>query len=742
MPLAASISAWGTGFAGADAEGLGQWEEDAVGLPAYHYTGPVPFPLPAGITREYLGEDPFFLLGNYRMTAFAHASGHYQILSGERAWGRLNQGDKMFSGANDATVEIGGKQTPLVGVTENAAQRADKLFGIGFAQYRYELEGGLEVTRTLSLLPSTGPGEGTSAFVLSVQLHNGGSKALDVTYRERATARYAQLFAAWDPDRDLVQYSETVTQDPAQVWCDFKATEPKPLLFSQGGRMARFEGTPPSLYMRLIPAVRDVKAEHIAEQDAQGGHWIGVRARYSLAAGQEKTLHCIVGYAFDHAEIDSAVNKLTAALSDGAGPHFRAHWNKAIPAFTDEKDAELGREMRWNAGALEQMATWREYYDETVVPQGTVYDYVWGDMTCSRDLAQHALPMCHLNPAIARSVLRYLMKRTMADGEIKTDDYGFGWAPDGGRLTSDQQLYLFLLLNEYLRKTKDASILTDSVEYYPREAGAKGSGLDHVRDAFLYLRDRIGVGKHGLVKLWNSDWNDMFFFWPTNQPYNYIFDQSESLMNTTMAVVILDELANNLRTYAKTQEGYVLADAAAQYRAQLLQALMKDWGSADFPKRMYFQGQPVGLGDMWLEPQGFALQIKEVPVERKRTLYAAMQARLMRGEAMGPKQIEKPIQHLETPAGTREDGGFWYALVGPVVLGLAGFDREAAESMLRSITFANFSKHFPQYWTGQWSASDALDSAAVPTQGLSLFLPTCAHANAWPLYCWLRLREG
>lgn len=713
-----------------------------MGLPSYRYAGPVPFPLPAGIKRDYLPEDPFFLLGNYRLTVFAHVSGAFQILSGERAWGRLNQGEQIFSGANDATVEVSGKQTQLVGVHAPAAQRAEKVFGIGFAQYGYDLGDGLRVMRTISVLPSTKPGEGTSAFLISVSLRNGGDKPLEMTYRERVKAEYAQLFAVWDPDKNLVHYEGIARQDSAQAWCDFKATEPKPLLFSRDGRMARFEGMPPSVFVRMVPAVRDVKAEHTAEEDGQGRRWIGVRATCTVAPGQEKMLHCISGYAFDHAEIDSAVDKLTAAMSDGAGPHFRGQWNKLIPAFSDEKDAELRREMRWNVGALEQMATWREYYDETVVPQGTVYDYVWGDMTCSRDLAQHALPMCHLNPAIARNVLRYLMKRTMADGEIKTDDYGFGWAPDGGRLTSDQQLYLFLLLNEYLRKTKDATILTESVEYYPREAGAKGTGLDHVRDAFLYLRDRIGVGRHGLVKLWNSDWNDMFFFWPTNQPYNYIFDQSESLMNTTMAVVILDELAESLRTYAKTPEGNVLADAAAQYRAQLLQALMKDWGNAEFPKRMYFQGTPVGADGMWLEPQGFALQIKEVPVERKRTLYAAMQKRLMRGEAMGPKQIEKPIQHLETPAGTREDGGFWYALVGPVVLGLAGFDRDAAESMLRSMTFANFSRKFPQYWTGQWSASDALDSAAVPTQGLSLFLPTCAHANAWPLYSYLRLREG
>jgi cellobiose phosphorylase len=334
------------------------------------------------------------------------------------------------------------------------------------------------------------------------------------------------------------------------------------------------------------------------------------------------------------------------------------------------------------------------------------------------------------------------MKRTLPDGEIKLDDQGFGWAPHSGRLTSDQQLYFFLLLNEYLRATGDASILTEPVSYYPLESAGTGSGLDHVRDAFLFLRERIGVGGHGLVKLWNSDWNDMFFYWPIKEPYNFVFDSSESHMNTAMAIAILGDLAETLHKFGKTGESTEIASAVTLYRAQLLKAFVRDWGSRPFPKRMYFQNKAVGENDMWLEPQGFTLLIPEIPVERKRALWAEMQTRLIKGEAMGPKQIEKPVEQPGTAAGRREDGGFWYALTGPVVLGVAGFDRDAAMELLRKQTFANFAKRFPHYWAGQWSASDSLDSASLPTEGLSQNIVYCAHAHAWPLYCYLRLRKA
>jgi cellobiose phosphorylase len=725
-----------------EAKMMGEWSDDAAGLPRYTYLGPVPFPLPSNkITLEYQPEDPFFLIGNYRFTLFTHVSGIYEILTGERAWGRLNQGPGMWSGANRASVTVGGATIPLVGLTERAAQTAEKTFGVGYAQYRYSPAPGLRVTRTLSVMPSPKPGNGTSAFMLSVALRNEGTAPIDVTYVESVKAAYKQAFSQWDTDRDLVHASGNVVKEPAQVRCDFHIPEPRPLLFSRKGRMSRFEGSPPSLFVR-IPVVNRAEVTPTAEKDAKGADWIGVRAALTLAASQESVFHGIVGYAYSQAEIDQIDQTLAGEIGTSRGPHFQNAWDRAIPKFADEPDGALRREMRWNAGVLEQMTIWREYYDETVVPQGTVYDYQWGMMASNRDQAQHALPMCHTNPAIARSTLRYIMKRTVPDGEIKLDDLGFGWAPHSGRLTSDQQLYFFLLLNEYLRATSDASILTDTISYYPLERAGTGSGLDHVRDAFLFLRDRIGTGSHGLVKLWNSDWNDMFFWWPIKEPYNVVFDTSESHMNTAMAIAILGDLADTLQKFGKTEEAAELASAVTMYRAELLKAFLADWGSRPFPKRMYFQNEAVGQDQMWLEPQGFTLLIPEIPLERKRALFAEMEARLIEGGAMGPKQIEKTVDKPGTRAGSRENGGFWYALTGPVILGVAGFDHEAAFELLRKQTFANYARHFPQYWTGQWSASDSLDLAALPTAGLSQNIVYCAHAHAWPLYCYLRLKRG
>ncbi len=105
------------------------------------------------------------------------------------------------------------------------------------------------------------------------------------------------------------------------------------------------------------------------------------------------------------------------------------------------------------------------------------------------------------------------------------------------------------------------------------------------------------------------------------------------------------------------------------------------------------------------------------------------------------QQIEVPVDQPGTPAGSCENGGFWYALNVPLILGVATFDPQAAHELMQRMTFANFARSYPDYWTGRWTASDSLDSSLRKTGGLSENMVVCAHAHACPLYCWLRLRE-
>lgn len=742
---ASSKPAWAA--PGSSASSLGDWIEDDYGLPAYHYTGPMRFPnSPVRDRAPMIPDDPFFLTGNYRLTLFTHASGLYQILTGERAWGRMNQGDHRWGGANSATVEVSGQPHDLIGLDAPAAITATKRFGVGFARYDYSLTPSLTVTRLLSVTPSTKIHEGTSAFLTHVTLHNTGSAPIPIRYTELTRAKYQQLFAAWDPDQHNAIWPIDPAAPPANglVTASFAARGRRKLSFPPRGEMSRYEQHPPTLFIKALSN----GLTPVSHTNSDGHRNIGVSASLTLQPGESRTLAFITGYTRDLAAIPYLCASLNAPTSSKSlGSLYGDAWLRVLPKFSGESDPVLRREMLWNAAALEAMTTWREYYNETVVPQGTMYDYIWGNMASSRDLAQQALPFVHTNPAVARSTLRFIMKRILPDGTVQLNDEGFGWVPSGAQQTSDQQLYFFLLLAEYLRVTHDASVLTETIGYYPFENSGHGTGLAHVRQAFIFLRDRVGTASHGIISRWNSDWNDMFGWWASAIPYNTEFTVGSSHMNSAMALVILGDLASAIDTLhlpgPDGSEAAELTTAMREYRAELHTAWDRDLGDRDFPRRAWMDANtPLGEDNMWLEPQGYTLLIPEFSAERKRRLFTQLQQRLLKAESQGPRQIQKPTPRSGTPQGSRENGGFWYALNGPVILGVATFDRPAAEDLLRRMSFSNYAEHFPDYWTGRWSASDSLDSSLLPTAGLSTAIPWCAHAHAWPLYCYLRLRES
>ena len=80
-----------------------------------------------------------------------------------------------------------------------------------------------------------------------------------------------------------------------------------------------------------------------------------------------------------------------------------------------------------------------------------------------------------------------MMKRTAPSGEIMLIEYGNGFAEPTCYQTSDQQLWFFLLLSEYLRITKDYAFLNERVACYPVYAAVPFAGGIFRQDAVSFL---------------------------------------------------------------------------------------------------------------------------------------------------------------------------------------------------------------------------------------------------------------
>ena len=97
--------------------------------------------------------------------------------------------------------------------------------------------------------------------------------------------------------------------------------------------------------------------------------------------------------------------------------------------------------------------------------------------------------------------MKYMLQRTTPFGEIRLIEMENGYTDNDRYFTSDQQFYFFQLLSEYLRVTKDYAFLEEKVQPYPAKNQKEMSVADFAEKYFVFLRDTIGTGEHGLVRL-------------------------------------------------------------------------------------------------------------------------------------------------------------------------------------------------------------------------------------------------
>ena len=124
-----------------NADDIGTWSFSKEGLPVYQYQGKLPFSLKEkNGTKTNLPNDPYFLLGNYRIKLITHASGIYQFLTGERVWARINEAEQPNYGWNESSLKFKNDEKVVLTGLKSVATDNDmvkKYFGVGFARYEY-----------------------------------------------------------------------------------------------------------------------------------------------------------------------------------------------------------------------------------------------------------------------------------------------------------------------------------------------------------------------------------------------------------------------------------------------------------------------------------------------------------------------------------------------------------------------------------------------------------------------------
>ncbi len=218
-----------------------------------------------------------------------------------------------------------------------------------------------------------------------------------------------------------------------------------------------------------------------------------------------------------------------------------------------------------------------------------------------RDQLQDCRALMWTQPQEARAHIIRAAARQYLEGDVQ-----HWWHPgeDGGKGVrtrySDDLLWLPFVLAEYVEKTGDCEILTESVpwltsmplspdekERYEQaiETPENSPLIDHALKALELVRDR-GVGANGLLLMGSGDWNDGMNLTDGDM-------QAESIWLSEFASLTAAKLAKLCRELGRGQ----IADWLAEWSAQLNSAIAASWKDGCYPRAFRPDGTVLGRRD-------------------------------------------------------------------------------------------------------------------------------------------------
>jgi len=479
----------------------------------------------------------------------------------------------------------------------------------------------------------------------------------------------------------------------------------------------------------------------------------------TLRPQESRTFFFLYGYLPQGFEIDGLVAKYSA---DPAGLLSRssAAWKADGVRFSTPAEPWAERETSWHNYYLRSNLTYDSFFREHILSQGHVYQYIIGFQGAARDPLQHTLPFIFSKPEIARAVIRYTLKEIQADGSIPYGIVGSGVPMPAIFHPSDQEMWLLWSASEYVLATRDRNFLDERIPIYPRQAaGSKDPTVrEFLQRSYIHLTQDIGVGKHGLMRLSNGDWNDEVVVFRSatasaaSSGEGEVRQQAESVLNAAMASYVLDYYARMLAYVGEIKDA---DQARAKAEAQRV-AVRACWQGRWF-RRAWLGPQLGWLGEdhVWLEPQPWSIIGGAATPDQSKTLVTSLNELVRKPSPIGAMVQSKGDPTMSSQVGTMTNGGVWPSINGTLIWALALVDGAQAWDEWKKNCLALHAEAYPDVWYGIWSGPDTYNSVLSKHPGQTMFeerspndhsLPAGSglnwtdypvmnmHPHAWPLY--------
>lgn len=474
--------------------------------------------------------------------------------------------------------------------------------------------------------------------------------------------------------------------------------------------------------------------------------------RFSLRPGESKTWRFLYGYI----PRDKNFAMLIAKYRQD-GPSLWAHssnqWKKSGLRFATSSAPWAQRELTWSHYYARSSLTYDDFFQQHIISQGEIYQYIMGLQAAARDPLQHALPFIFSDPWIVKEILRYTLKEVRSDGSVPYSITGHGMPmPSTQDNSSDLSMYLIWVACEYVLATKDFAFLDEKISNRPLQTPAASTPTvrNLLARCYRYLIDAVATGPHGVMRMLMDDWLDALVYQavPLKLREQYIRG-GESVLNSAMASYVFDRYASLLASVGPEPE---LAGDARQKAEEHRRAVRAQWTGEWFRRAWLGPGLGwLGEDSLWIEPQPWAIIGGAATEEQRRTLLRSINDLLLRPSPIGAMRWSPGSRSDKAKAPSGASGHVNASLNGTLIWALSLVDGSMAWDAWKKNLLAAHAEAYPEVWYGTWSGPDAYDgvideypgrqdpSAAVLKTGKGDYsgvdFPVMnPHQHAWPLF--------
>ena len=618
---------------------LGEWSKDESGLPCF-------YPATDGRLAPY---HPFpHIFGTGRATVLADRWGNVNFLTTEGGTTALYPNTTRTRSGLYAVIKKDEEISLLFSETkENRFFR----YGVGFAEYVSEINRDslhIKITQTYATVP-----DNSTYFRMFLKIENlSDEETGDFELTVRSDISYSIVVNH--------KNSEHCGEGYGYITTDF---EDIPIIFAVG------------------------KNDYSATFDAPA---VKLKKTISIDAGKAFSDVFIAGYTKEF-DFERMRNLLTQFSLLQISENWRRRLQPVLNLKSD--DQWMNDEAVWCFSQLIAYSCYDTSVNEYLLNIGGYGEFpnTNGTGFCGfaiREAAETAIACVDFDAEMAKTSLKWCMKIQWRTGLISgTYNMRRFTAPYNQRLKSDSEIWFVMSCMNYVRVTGDYAFFDEVVPFYE---GGEATVWEHIRLAYDWIMNKVGTGRHGLIRICSGDWND-YLSGVGKKGFG------ESVMNSGMACLAFSMFAEEAEKRNDILLASDLNKTLSGLRTAVANSFDKEWFIRDFDD----DGNPIGSTKddrLFINAQSWAVLggcgTKE---QRRKALKSAIEkCHTDYGLCLVSRPFSSPapdnISTCPIPAGEGENGAIWPQTVHWMIWALVSEGMiEEAENEWKSVSLRNHS---------------------------------------------------